>query len=281
MAEIYALIKLLENRHWEVRRASANAFSEVAAHRKPKLASLAVFHEALKPGIPQTIKLLGDSKVSGPAANAFCKLATHPVFHEALMGVIGKSDSSANAFGKLAAEPVFHETMKLGIPQIIKPLGNWMVRQSAAETFRKLAAYPVFHEDMKPGIPHIIKLLYSRDLEVRQSTANVFGELAVHRVFHHAMMPGIPWMMELLADSSMIAISVSRSAVADFEKLSEHQSVIKIAQTPFNPSSILLRPNPTQQGLYDELHARVAISVVLRHRTCESWPEAGSEILII
>jgi hypothetical protein len=31
--------------------------------------------------------------------------------------------------------------MKLGISQIIKLLGNWLVRQSAAEAFRKLAAY--------------------------------------------------------------------------------------------------------------------------------------------
>jgi hypothetical protein len=48
MDGISQIIKLLENRHWEVRRASANAFSEVAAHRKQKLASLYTFADYLQ-----------------------------------------------------------------------------------------------------------------------------------------------------------------------------------------------------------------------------------------
>jgi HEAT repeat protein len=42
------IIKLLDNGDWEVRRSSANAFSELAAHCEQKLASLYTFPNYLQ-----------------------------------------------------------------------------------------------------------------------------------------------------------------------------------------------------------------------------------------
>jgi hypothetical protein len=43
------IIKLLENGDWEVCGSSANAFSELAAHREQKLASLYIFANYFQP----------------------------------------------------------------------------------------------------------------------------------------------------------------------------------------------------------------------------------------
>ncbi|KAJ7809756.1 armadillo-type protein [Mycena leptocephala] len=210
------LIELLENSDPAVRNSATRRFGKSAENLSSR--------EAMEPGIPTIIKLLGDWESCQSAAEVFCReLAAHrkenPIFHEAIKpgipdiiklledSVWTVRRSCANAFGELAAHHPFHETMRPGIPNIIKLLDNshWEVLQASADTFGELAAHPVFHGAMKLGIPEIIKLLENGNWEVRGSSANAFSELAAHPIFREALKAGIPQIIKLLGDWQLFA----------------------------------------------------------------------------
>ncbi|KAJ7806708.1 armadillo-type protein [Mycena olivaceomarginata] len=102
---ITQIIRLVNNTDWEVRHSAVNAFGILADHRKwtllfddgdanvcfsatetfGKLASNSLFHQAMKPGVPQLIAMFKDEDVGvrSFAIEAFGKLANHNGLHEA------------------------------------------------------------------------------------------------------------------------------------------------------------------------------------------------------